>query len=94
MCVDCDDVITNPVCSECLAVKMQVMVGEYDKELAASISGFHLEGSSTCLFCSKSMALCAHCFSKDVYEQIHDSNPLIAEEFVRQFDFNLREVLL
>ena len=95
MCVECDEVITNPICSDCLAKTMQVMVAEYDQQLAKEIVGFSMEeGVTTCIHCGKSMSLCAHCFSLDIYEFLQEKRPDIAEEFVSRFDFDLRQELI
>jgi hypothetical protein len=90
-CIDCDDIITNPVCSECLATQMKVMISEYDENLAQDIVVCDVEGATLCMHCTKPMGLCAHCFSRDVYEQISQKNGDLADEFMARFDFNLRE---
>lgn len=89
-CIECDHVITNPICSDCLAEEMVVMISEYDPKLAAEITGFALEGDTFCLKCKKGMSLCAHCFSRDVYDYLEERNPKVAKEFVNKFDFDLR----
>src|SRR3989338_3292862 len=93
-CVECDVVITNPICPECLAERMKVMVQESDPDLAKEIRGMHIEGDTRCIFCNKSMSLCAHCFTMDVYEFLHDKNPELAEEFAGRFDFEIRKALI
>ncbi len=90
-CIDCNDIITNPVCPECLATQMKVMVAEYDEKLAGDIVVCDVEGETRCMHCSKLMGLCAHCFSRDVYEQLAEKNESLADEFMARFDFNLRE---
>ncbi|MBU0457474.1 MAG: hypothetical protein ABH824_07435 [Nanoarchaeota archaeon] len=89
-CVECDDVITNPLCTSCLAERMAMVVKEQDSELAKEIKSIEIEGDTTCIFCGKKMGLCAHCFSKDIYEFLLENNPKIAEDFISQFDFDLR----
>ena len=73
-CVECDDIITNPVCPNCLAAQMMVMVGEYDETLIDYIKGVSIDGDTTCIICNEKMGLCAHCFSKDVYKFLHGKN--------------------
>ena len=89
-CIECDDVITHPLCTHCLAERMRIVLSASNKKLAQSIVGFSVPGSTTCLRCGEEMALCAHCFSKDIYEYIQESDPQLAKEFVRHFDFDLR----
>ncbi len=90
-CVECDDVITNPICPECLAERMRETVQEHNASLANKIRGIAIDGATKCLFCGKSMGLCAFCFSKDVYEFILEVEPALASEFMSQFNFGLRE---
>ena len=90
-CIDCNDIITNPICSGCLTVQMKVMVSEYSPELAKDIVECDVEGETQCMHCGKNMGLCAHCFSRDVYEQLKEKNEAISDEFMARFDFNLRE---
>ncbi len=89
-CVECDEVITNPICSECLASSMRLVVQEHDTEAAKLIVGIDIEGDTTCIQCGKNMGLCAHCFSKDIYEFLQETNQRVAREFASRFDFQIR----
>ncbi|MBI2146268.1 hypothetical protein HYU22_02940 [Candidatus Woesearchaeota archaeon] len=89
-CVECDEIISNPLCSECLAECMKSMVQEYNPALAEEISGFAIEGDTTCISCGQGMGLCAHCFSREIYEYLQEKDAAIAKEFSSRFDFNLR----
>lgn len=90
-CMQCDEVITEPICADCLAIRMKVVVKEYDSRLAQEIVGFtSIEGGATCLFCGEKMSLCAHCFSREIYDLIKTKNPSLVEEFLSRFDFGLR----
>ncbi|MBI2573708.1 hypothetical protein HYV86_07620 [Candidatus Woesearchaeota archaeon] len=90
-CIDCDDVITNPICPDCLTLQMKQMVGEYDPVLATQIDSIRIDGATSCISCGEGMGLCAHCFSKDIYLQVKEVNPIIAKEFLARFDFDLRK---
>ncbi|MBI4152849.1 hypothetical protein HY495_04000 [Candidatus Woesearchaeota archaeon] len=90
-CVECNDVIGHPVCSDCLSEKMRLFVAEYDARLAKSINSTAIYGSSLCIFCGQNMALCPHCYSKDIYLFLHQKNKRIAREFLTRFDFELRK---
>ena len=93
-CVECDDIITNPVCPNCLAAQMMVMIGEYDHKLVEYIKGISIDGNTTCIICNQRMGLCAYCFSKDIYEFIKDKNQKIGQEFLQRFDFELRKEMV
>ncbi|MBS3139888.1 hypothetical protein J4479_02695 [Candidatus Woesearchaeota archaeon] len=93
-CVECDDIIANPVCPNCLAAQMMVMVGEYDQNLVNCVKGISIEGDITCIICNERMGLCAHCFSKDIYCILSEKNQKISKEFLQRFDFDLRKELI
>lgn len=90
-CIECDEIITNPICSECLAERMKTVVQEHDPKLAEEITGMEIGGATECISCGKNMGLCAHCFSKDIYELVEEQNPALAREFIARFDFELRQ---
>ena len=92
-CVECDDIITNPICTECLAKKMRLVVAEHDLKLAEDIIESDVPGETWCIKCGKEMGVCAHCFSKDVYELLVHRNYPHTKEFLSRFDFFLRTKL-
>ncbi|MAG60316.1 hypothetical protein CL619_00870 [archaeon] len=89
-CIDCTEVISNPVCSECLGNQMKQVLGEIDPALPDRIVTSNFAGDTHCISCGSEMGLCAHCFSKDIYYQIKDVNSVAAEEFLARFDYDLR----
>ncbi|HLD34171.1 MAG TPA: hypothetical protein VJB66_05565 [Candidatus Nanoarchaeia archaeon] len=93
-CVVCDEMITNPICPDCLAKQMRSWVNETNPTLAERIDGFNMSGDVSCLFCGQGMSICAHCYSRDVYEQIALHDKKLAREFMARFDFELRKELL
>ena len=93
-CVECDDIIANPICPNCLAAQMMVMVGEYDQTLVNCIKGISIEGETRCIICNEKMGLCAQCFSRDVYQLLNDKNQKVSKEFLQRFDFELRKELV
>ncbi len=93
LCIECDEVITNPICTECLAERMRIVVEEQEPQLAQQIQGLAIEGETICLFCGKKMAVCAHCFSRETYEFLQEQNPMLAAEFASRFDFDVRKEL-
>ena len=52
-CVVCNEVITNPICPDCLAERMQAWLAETNPKLAKDIRGYHLDGDTKCIFCNK-----------------------------------------
>lgn len=73
---------------------MKIVVREFDLGLADQIAGAVIDGETACISCGKKMGLCAHCFSKEIYEFIEESSPRLAKEFISRFDFDLRRKLV
>ncbi|MBI2665277.1 hypothetical protein HYX12_01485 [Candidatus Woesearchaeota archaeon] len=91
LCIECDETITEPICSSCLLNRMQTMIGELDSTMAEKIDiSLEEEGDTLCIFCGRKMNLCAHCFSRDIYQFLEGNNEPLAEEFIGRFDFDLR----
>jgi hypothetical protein len=93
-CVVCDHEITNPICPDCLAARMRTWLQEVEPSLVGEVDGFELAGEVNCISCGNAMGICAHCFSKDVYEQIKVRDETVAEEFLSRFDFDLRREIV
>lgn len=93
-CVICSEAITNPICPECLAERMQDWLRQTNPKLAKEVKGYHLDGDTRCIFCGKGMTICAHCFSMDIYDYLADNNLELATEFAARFDFELRKELV
>jgi hypothetical protein len=89
-CIICREGITNPICPECLAKE----IGHWRPELKSSMATPASTGYSRCMICGKGMSICAHCYSRDIYELIKEEFPWLAEEFIERFDFGLREEML
>ncbi len=89
-CIECEQAITNPICTGCLSEEMVILVHETRPDLAEQINGFYFGGEVNCIKCHGGMSLCAHCFSKDIYEFIKENDQTLAKEFVNRFDFDLR----
>ena len=89
-CMECDETINNPICSECLAQRMRMVIGEENRRLAQAIRGIATYGATACLFCGKEVGVCAHCFSQDVLEYLEEKNMQLANLFKSQFNFEIR----
>ena len=90
-CVECDEIITNPLCPQCLVQEMVVQIGEHDCSLARKIKSINISGDTICISCHQPMGICAYCCSKDVYEYLVEKKPSLAKEFLNRFDFELRK---
>ena len=88
-CVECEEVITNPICPDCLADHMNIILLEHDPSIKDLVQGARIEGNTVCISCGQRMGLSAHCFSKDIY--LLERNSPAAEQFLVHFDFELRQ---
>ena len=94
-CLECDETITEPVCPLCLTHRMRTFVEERRPDLAQHlVSPVEEGGEIGCIICGKSMNVCAHCVSSDVYTYLIGEDPSLAEEFMGRFDFDLRKTFL
>ena len=93
-CIVCNEIITNPICPDCLSERMRYWLDENNSKLGKDVKGFHLEGPTKCIFCGTGMAICAHCFSRDIYDYLEENDRNLAAEFAARFDFELRKELV
>lgn len=94
-CLECNQTITNPICPECLATRVKNWLDDMGKTgTAKKITAHNVNGPTKCIFCGQGMSICAHCYSKDIYDFLFDKDPKLAREFLSRFDFELREEVL
>jgi len=98
-CVVCEEAITNPVCSECLATEIRHWLVEKKPSLVplfeekADIFSASTPEGTTCILCNSGMNVCPHCLSLEVYLWLQEDYEDYAEEFLDLFNFELRECL-
>jgi len=91
-CVECQQIIENPICPRCLGREIKQWLKEKVPELATILEITPNYGTGTkCIFCNKDVAICAHCFSKDVYLEVTKLRPELSEDFISCFNYGLRE---
>lgn len=90
ICIECREGITNPICPECLAKEME----SWNEEMISILirPETYVGDGVRCLFCGTPMTICAHCYSRDIYDSIEDDQ--MAEEFMEVFNYGLKEELL
>ena len=90
LCIECREGITNPICPECLAKEIE----EWKPWLKPILSAPDKVAEGVrCMFCGKLMSICAHCYTKDIYDYLIEEEPEIAEEFMDIFNFSIKEEL-
>ncbi len=65
-CVECGEVITNPVCEECLANEFVAWLGETDASLELKFREQYSKRAdfvsvTYCVLCKNPMIICPHC---------------------------------
>ncbi len=80
-CIVCQEVITNPICPECMKKQIRGWHPSLGKSLVVPKS----ETGVRCLFCGKYMGVCAHCYSEEVDDLIGRKRPKLQEEFRELF---------
>jgi hypothetical protein len=88
-CLACEEVISNPVCPDCLAQEIADAVA--NRELASAImetaGAIRPAGNelTKCVLCGKRISVCPYCFLKDTKEMLCDSHPHLQVVFAEQF---------
>ena len=91
-CIECREGITNPICPDCLAKEIEAWKPWLKPILSAP--GTYVAEGVRCMFCGRLMSICAHCYTKDLYNYLVEQEPEIAEEFLEIFDFGIKEELI
>lgn len=88
-CVMCEEIVTNPLCLDCVNKGIEQWLSENDlPSFELGLFGTEQQG---CIRCNKSIDVCLYCHTKQVYEwlktQKTDKNKLA--EFIEFFHFDL-----
>ena len=92
-CVQCEEVITNPLCPGCLYEGMEQWLLEQRQEdtldllrtLTASVTE---QGDVSCIKCCRPMNLCTYCFTRDVMP-FFMNDPRLMAQYLTYFNFDL-----
>lgn len=96
VCIECREGITNPICPDCLAREMEswepkmksiLLTPDFERDT-------YVGDGVRCIFCGRFMSICAHCYTRDIYDSVVEEYPEIAEEFIERFNFGLKEELM
>ena len=95
-CVECREVITNPLCPGCLKEAVVQWLSETAPQAVTDFRKLHRDiapdtGIVKCISCRGKMDLCTHCYSKAVLTWLKQTPELRAssEEFMTYFNFEL-----
>jgi hypothetical protein len=92
----CDDAITNPVCPACLHKGVrQWLLEQRELRLAAEVLDATVQdivaGSTNCIKCRSPMAVCAYCYTKDIFDVIK-RRPALVDNYLIYFNFDLEHL--
>ncbi|MBU0471313.1 MAG: hypothetical protein KKF89_05880 [Nanoarchaeota archaeon] len=92
-CVLCKEIITNPVCIECIEREIEAWLYEVKPELIEELKTKTTEisvdtGETNCILCHDSMSICTYCYTSHIFEWLKTRVPELIREFRKFFDFN------
>lgn len=90
-CLVCNEVISNPICPNCINKEIKDWLAERKIELIDDNNGI---GSTKCIICGNSMDICPSCYTNDIYDIIKKKHPSLKHEFKNYFNFELRHNLV
>ena len=91
-CIVCREVITNPVCIECIEREIQMWLYEVRPELIEELNRKTDEinlkfGDTSCILCKDKMSVCVYCYINHIQTWLED-HPYLINEFKTLFNFN------
>ncbi|MFA5176017.1 MAG: hypothetical protein WC413_02030 [Candidatus Nanoarchaeia archaeon] len=93
-CVICDEVITNPICLDCLAREVEFWLRDRDPSLLPEVRKIRhelnvydnfQETSETCIKCKMEMNICPHCYCTKLLKLFQTKSPELVELFRKAF---------
>lgn len=91
-CWVCGDVITNPVCTECMEMEVEDWLVMKSPALIPSVRlllkiADPKEHTTNCIFCGKGIDTCMYCFVQDVLELLQFDCPELIDSFLEHFSY-------
>lgn len=90
-CIVCNQVITNPVCVDCMEKEVEVWLFESKPDLINELKDKTFEinlnsGETDCVLCGNQMCICTYCYSEHLLSWLK-KYPELASKFRKIFDF-------
>ena len=103
VCTKCDEVISNPICLNCLKEEINQWLTEKDLLLVPLIQKIthkiNKENQPTemnsvkCVICGDEISVCSVCYLEEINHVIKRCDFKLAGEFNRMFDYNIIHVV-
>lgn len=93
-CVQCEEVITNPLCPVCLQKGVQQWLGDEHNDVLSrevSLMTDNALGETPCIRCGSPMGLCVYCYTKDVFDLVK-RYPVLLRSYLSYFNFDLHHL--
>ena len=85
-CVLCEEVITNPICLDCLKQEIKEWLVDRNPKLLDTVDAVSMafrsythEGNK-CVICGQGMNICSHCYTKEMVDILGEYVPEIKTE--------------
>ena len=99
-CIICKEVITNPICLECINHEIKGWLGENNPKLITLVDDktrnicdeyeyINSYNQMNCVICRNSMSICYECYLKEISNALKPKGVKIFDRFNRMFNFNL-----
>ena len=92
-CVACKDVITNPICPECLEEGIGSWLAGVKPKISHQLRSKTFEvdtvGDVKCIKCKRSRGLCPYCYTKHIFSWLRTEHSELALTFLEIFNFDL-----
>lgn len=95
-CVVCDEVITNPICPDCLGQQFKAWLGEHRRtvhlKMQKELYGFEnmTDEGTDCILCGEPMNVCPHCLAKAAKRIVEGEEDIeLQSQFMTHFNWNL-----
>lgn len=95
-CWVCGDVITNPVCPECLAVEIEDWLARINPDLIPSVRQMSRtvedkeHNTTTCILCGDKIDTCTFCFVQDIINLLKMTYPDMVNQFLEHFSYDVK----
>lgn len=88
-CVVCQEVITNPICADCMG--KEVKTWNVDLELGLplpSAGDFTTLKSPWCVICGKEVHVCPYCSTAEIFDYLEEFHPELIDAYLLLFSYD------
>ena len=92
-CIDCGDVVTNPVCQQCTNKSVRQWLLEKNLPVYNLDSRLATFEEDSCIKCDGKLNICRYCHTKNILDWLKTTtnNKKVLAEFLEYFHFDLHK---